>query len=303
MRYLGPVIWTVTATGTFYLGFAAYDVYQDVQNTKKRRTFVETPVTWEDIQKGKSTAMLRNVFARQARGSPTLDELMSPTALMAYWNVLMGPEKLLWGAIGLNNGLFALSNLSPRVAMNLQHIPAWTRNFTLLTSTFGHAGLFHLGLNMYALYNFAMPVAASKTFEGSGSHLAAFYLSSGVMGSLAYHMSAGWPSPRLRLTPGLGASGAVLALLGAFAMDYPEAKIGVIFLPFTFIPAQQALVGIAVFETYGLFVGFKTLPFAHAAHLAGIAIGSAYVYFDGPKKVWKPARKMAFKQMKVLGII
>ena len=303
IRYIGPTIWTLAAASTFYLGFAAYDVYRDAQNVKKRRRLSSSPVTWEDLHAGKSTALLREMFSRQARDPLSLDELRSPAAVVKYWNQLLDPEKLIWGVMGLNTGLFALGSLSSRVAASLYHVPAWSRNYTFLTSTFGHVGIFHLALNMYGLYNFGPPVAMSKSFEGNGSHLAAFYLSSGVMTSLAYHMSAGWPSPRLRMTPGLGASGAVLALVGAFAMEYPENRIGIIFLPFTFIPAQDALAALALFETYGLFIGIKSLPFAHAAHLAGIAIGSAYVYFDGKTKLWKRVRKIAFKQMRALGML
>ena len=216
---------------------------------------------------------------------------------------MLSTEKLLWSTIGLNCGLYVLSNMSPQVSIFLSHTPIISPNYTLLTSCFGHVGMFHLGFNMYALYNFGLPTATSKTFENSSSHLAAFYLSAGVLSSLAHHLSSAWPQPKLRTIPGKGASGAIFALVGAFAMQYPDAKIGVLFLPFTYIAAQQALALLAAFEAYGLFVGFKTLPFAHGAHLAGIAIGAAYVHFDGKNLVWKPAREIAFKQMRALALI
>lgn len=303
IRILGPTLWALAAAGTFYIGFAAYDVYSDVENVKKRRIYDKSTVTWEDIQRGKSTALLRNMWARQAQESPSLDVLQSPAVMAKYWDQLLGPEKLMWGAIGLNSGLYGLRTLSDRVAMTLCHIPAATRNYTLLTSTFGHAGLIHLGLNMFALYQFTQPVASSKTFQGSGSHLGAFYLSSGVLASLAFHLTASWPAKRVRLVPGLGASGAVLALVSAYAMEYPEHRLGIIFIPYISFPARDFLAAFAVLETYGLFVGFKTLPFAHAAHLAGMAIGWAYVSFDGKSKLWDPARKIAFNQMRTLGMI
>ena len=302
MRYLSPTLWTVTAVGTFYIGCAAYDVYQDAQTAKKRPFHADSHVTWQDVEAGKRTAFLRDTFASQARDPPSLDELSSPTAISAYLNRVSGPEKLKWAAMGLNSGLFALGTLSSRVAYQLCHIPALSRNYTLLTSTFGHVGLLHLMMNMYGLYNFMPPVANSRTFEGSGSHLAAFYLSSGVVASLAYHMSAGWPSPALRFSPGLGASGVVYAFLGAFGLQYPEAHVGIILLPFSF-PARDALVGLVAFEAYGLFRGYKRLHFAHAAHLGGLAVGAAYVVFDGKNRLWKPARKFAFNQMQMLGII
>ena len=302
MRYLTPTLWTFTAVGTFYIGFAAYDVYQDAQTARKRPFHGDSHVTWQEVEAGKRTAFLRDTFVAQTRDPPSLDELSSPTAISAYLSRLSGSEKLKWGAMGLNSGLFALGTLSSRVAYQLCHIPSMNRNYTLLTSTFGHAGLLHLMMNMYGLYNFMPPVANSRTFEGSGSHLAAFYLSSGVVASLAYHLSAGWPSPALRLSPGLGASGVVYAFLGAFGMQYPEAHVGIILLPFSF-PARDALAALVAFEAYGLFRGFRNLHFAHGAHLGGLAVGVAYVAFDGKNRLWKPARKFAFKQMQMLGII
>lgn len=305
IRYLRPTLWTFAVAGTFYLGFAAYDVYNDVRKlkTRRRRSFVEAPITWEDVQAGKSTSMIRDVFSRQARDPITLEDFRHPSTLPALWNQFLGPEKLMYGAIALNTSLYGLSQLFPRFALSLMHVPAVSRNYTLLTSTFGHASLLHLGLNMYGLYNFAFPVAASKSFQGSGAHLGAFYLSSGVFAALAYHVTAGWPARHLRLTPGLGASGAILALVGAFAMEYPQAKIGIIFLPFLSLPAQELLAAFAAFEAYGLFVGIRSIRFAHAAHLAGMAIGAGYVYLDGRNRLWNPARKVAFQQMQATGII
>ena len=303
MRYLGPTLWALGAVGTFYLGFAAWDVYGDVKAVRDRRRLGGGPVAWEDIQVGKRTAMLRDIFARQTQEPPSLDDLRSPRALIRHWNSLLSSEKLVWGAIGLNAGLYGLSSLSPKFATYFMHVPALSRNYTLLSSTFGHVGSLHLAFNMYALYNFTPPVATSKTFEGNARHLAAFYLSSGVLASLGYHLSAGWPSPRFRLAPGLGASGAVFALIGAFAMEYPQHQIGILFLPFTYIPAQQALAAVAAVETYGLFIGIKWLPFAHAAHLAGMAVGTAYIYFDGKNRLWNPARKVAFQQLRAIGLV
>ncbi|MCJ1328024.1 hypothetical protein MMC10_004699 [Thelotrema lepadinum] len=302
MRYLSPIIWTIAAVGTFYVGFAAYDVYKDAQKVKKRRLHPNSEITWNDVESGKTTAFIRDMFSKQARDPPSLDDLFSPTAMSAYFNQLSGPEKLKWGALGLNTGFFALSTLSPDFAFKLCHVPVLSRNYTLLTCTFGHTGLLHLGMNMYCLLNFFPPVANSKTFEGNSSHLAAFYLSSGVVASLAYHLSAGWPSPALRYAPGLGASGVIYAFLGAFGVQYPEAPVGIIFLPFSFA-ARDALAALALFDAYGLFVGYKSIKFAHAAHLGGMAVGAAYVYLDGKNTLWKPARKVAFRQMKMLGMI
>lgn len=103
------------------------------------------------------------------------------------------------------------------------------------------------------------------------------------------------------MSAGLGASGAIYAMLGAFALSYPDAGIGIILIPLS-LPASQALVGIAAFEAYGLLKGFRSLPFGHGAHLGGLMAGCAYVYFDGKKYLWKPARRITFKALRRLGM-
>ena len=100
----------------------------------------------------------------------------------------------------------------------------------------------------------------------------------------------------------MGASGAIFGVLGAFAMSYPNSGIGVVFVPGFSLPASQAMIGLALFETYGLVKGFKSLPWAHGAHLGGLLFGAAYVYFDGKTYIWTPARRFAFTQMQRLGL-
>ncbi len=87
--------------------------------------------------------------------------------------------------------------------------------------------------------------------------------------------------------------------MGAWALSYPDQRLGIIFLPGS-LPATDALACWAMFETYGLLVGFRSLPLGHAAHLAGLGVGAAYVYFDGQKRVWQPVRRFMFRQMRWL---
>ncbi|KAH6886886.1 hypothetical protein B0T10DRAFT_515754 [Thelonectria olida] len=301
LRIAGPTLWCLAAAGTFYLACAGWEVYQDVQEATRRRlipTTASSPATYDQLQAAKASSTSR-LWSRQSE--PTLDQISPDT-----WDRLLGADKVIAGAIGLNTAIFAVSRVLVGLQPQFAHVPAGPHNYTLLTSMFGHAGMLHLGANMYGLYRFAPQVARSRTFERSGSHLTAFYLSAGLFASLAQHLTSKWASPRaLRpgfFIPGLGASGAIFALLGSWAMLNPNAQIGLIFLPGS-LPADQALAGIAAFETYGLLVGFKSLNFGHAAHLAGLAIGSAYVHFDGKRRVWQPARRFMFNQMKLVGVI
>jgi rhomboid-like protein len=93
-----------------------------------------------------------------------------------------------------------------------------------------------------------------------------------------------------------------MAVVGAFGMSYPDNQLGIVLIPGS-LPASQFLLGVAAFETYGLFVGFKRLPLAHAAHLAGLAMGAAYVYYDGRDRVWRPVKQWTFHQMQRLSLI
>lgn len=286
VRVGGPVLWCLAVAGSIYVGLAAYEVRRDVDDFKQGRlgwVSKSSPDTYADLDAAKA-------FAARRRNSHPQERVFTE------------PEKIIFGTIGFNTGVFGVSSVAPALGLHFSHLPIGNANYTLFTSMFGHAGLWHLGLNMYGLYNFGPPVARTRTFENSGSHFAAFYLASGVLASLAHHLSSVWPSPADRFKRGLGASGAIMALLGAFAMSYPDAGIGIILIPGS-LPAQQALGILAAFETYGLFVGFKSLPFAHSAHLAGLAIGSAYVYFDGKSNMWKPTRRFAFNQMRRLKMV
>jgi rhomboid-like protein len=295
VRALGPAIWVFTVAGTIYLGCAAYEVRQDVQEFKKQTV---GPVTYDTIDTARSTKGARQSTATM-RFSP-VDVFTTP------WSNLNSAEKMLTTCGALNLGIYGASSLSYSVTQLFWHVPINPSNFTLLTSMFGHAGLLHLSLNMYALFNFGPVVAGSPTFESSGSHLTAFYLSSGLVASLAHHLSSIWPNKMSRMSPGLGASGAIYAMLGAFAMSYPNSGIGIMFVPGS-IPAEQALVALFAFETWGTVIGFSRIAFlrgiGHSAHLGGLCAGVAYVGFDGKKKLWQPTRKFAFNQMRRLNLV
>lgn len=280
LRIVGPTLWCLAAASATFLGCACWDVYQEAKEVERRRL---RSLTWN----------------RQS-------EPASQLVPWASWQNLPGTEKLVAGAIGVNTAVLAMSRILPGLQWHFSHIPAGPYNYTLFTSMFGHAGVLHLAANMNGLYNFAPQVARSRVFQNSGAHLTAFYLSAGIFSSLAHHVTSKWASPRALhstfMVPGLGASGAIFGILGAWAILFPNAQLGLLLIPGS-LPADQALVGVALFETYGLLVGFRSINFGHAAHLAGLAIGSGYVYFDGKRRLWQPARRLAYRRMKSFGII
>ncbi|CAK7562457.1 MAG: hypothetical protein SEPTF4163_000301 [Sporothrix epigloea] len=281
VRLLRPALWCVTAVGTIYTVCGFVDARQrtariDEMARRRREAYYGLP-PWPS---GPSSPPPSSTFAS------TIADLPGPTKLMA-------------GLVATNVGVFAMERLLPQTSALFSHVPAGAAagglntNLTLLTSAFGHVGVSHLLLNMYGLAQFLPPVANSRTFDGSAPHLAAFYLSAGILSSYAFQVASVWPRPLDRMIPARGASGAVMAIVGAFGMAYPDRQLGVILIPLS-LPASQFLLGLTAFEMYGLFVGFKRLPLAHAAHLAGLAMGSAYVYFDGQRHIWAPVQRWTF---------
>ena len=107
--------------------------------------------------------------------------------------------------------------------------------WTILTSMFMHANLFHLFVNMFSLFfvgRFVERLLGGKRFLW-------FYLTSGILAGIffvllsAYFGSAGvgakiFGSP---LIPGVGASGAIFGLLGFLALMTPFAKVYLILGP------------------------------------------------------------------------
>jgi membrane associated rhomboid family serine protease len=107
----------------------------------------------------------------------------------------------------------------------------------IFTSMFMHAGLAHLGGNMLYLWIFGDNVEDSM---GHGRFLF-FYLVGGIVASLAHIFT----NP-LSQIPTVGASGAIAAVLGAYLVLYPRARVLTIiplgfFIRMTTVPAAIVL--------------------------------------------------------------
>lgn len=289
-----PVLWALTAVGVIYLGCAAGEVVRDVRSsadTRRGWRFQRSKSSYEDLDSAQRQGRTPSTHAPHG----VFDGSGSPLGL---WRSLPEAEKLLLANIALNTSLYFTRTATTEY--HLVHVPMFNRNYTMFTSMFAHSSMLHLLVNMYCLYNFAQPVAYSPTFGGSGSHLAAFYLSAGVLSCLGQQLEAAIPSRRF--IGGVGASGAIMAMIGAYGMSNPDQRIGMLFIPGS-IPAGTALGYMAAFETVGLLFRFSFLPLAHSVHLAGLAFGAGYIHFDGKKRVWEPTKKFAFGLMRRLGLV
>lgn len=145
----------------------------------------------------------------------------------------------------------------------------------LITYSFLHGGLLHLGFNMLAIGMFGAPL---ERRWGDLRYLLTYLISVVVAAMMqiavsGYLMHASGPV--------IGASGGVFGLLLAFALYFPNRSITLIFLPMLQIPARTFVFGYGAIE---LFLGVTNTAagVAHFAHLGGLFGGWLGVqYFRG----------------------
>jgi membrane associated rhomboid family serine protease len=152
-------------------------------------------------------------------------------------------------------------------------IPAQPRAITYLTANFLHGGWLHLIGNMWFLW-----LAGFVLEDVWGRWLySAFYL---IAGAAALQFYA-WTNPG-SMTPTLGASGAVAALMGAFLVRFPKMKIEMVwlFMGLRFrlhrfkVAAYWLLpMWLAVEIFYGSLMGSSS-GVAHWAHVGGFLFGA-----------------------------
>ncbi len=176
------------------------------------------------------------------------------------------------GLIVVNVLVFLLIIVSRRLIGYLALTPslvlqynAWWQIFTYM---FVHAGVWHLLFNMLALFLFGLPLERNL---GSSEFLLYYFvagLGAGLTTLLVNYYSG------LGSIPVVGASGAIYALLLAYATLFPDARIFI----FGLIPlrAPVAVLLFAGLELYFQLSGTMG-GVAHLAHLAGLLFG--YLYF------------------------
>jgi membrane associated rhomboid family serine protease len=168
----------------------------------------------------------------------------------------------------LNQQFVRLSESS--IAEQYAFVPVNPRPISYLTANFLHGGWLHLIGNMWFLW-----LAGFVLEDAWGRWLySAFYL---IAGAAALQFYA-WTNPG-SITPTLGASGAVAALMGAFLMRFPKMKIEMAWL-FMFrlrrfkAPAYWLLPAWLLLEIfYGTLWGSMS-GVAHWAHVGGFLFGA-----------------------------
>ncbi len=153
---------------------------------------------------------------------------------------------------------------------------------TFVTSMFLHGGWAHLIGNMWYLWIFGDNI---EDRLGHGRYLA-FYLTGGIVAALVQYVTQ--PSSGV---PTVGASGAIAAVLGAYAVTFPRARVTTLIPLFPFFPIVHlsALVVLGLWFVLQFFSGALSLAWgarggvAWWAHIGGFAFGIVAIKLLAPR--------------------
>ena len=177
---------------------------------------------------------------------------------------------LVSGLIAVNFIVFCLTYfLFPLLMYSLAMIPSAVlyghSYWQFLTYMFCHGGIWHLVMNMFALYVFGLPVSR----EIGCNEFLLFYLLTGIAAGIASFFTYWAAGMNVAL---IGASGAIYGVMLLFSVFYPRAVIYV----FGIIPVRAPL--LILFYFLIEFMGSVSMRggIAHAAHLWGLVFAFLY---------------------------
>lgn len=208
---------------------------------------------------------------------------------MRYESHSLAVGKFRWLALeltGICTIVFILSQIFPDFfyyAFVLSRGSVLFQPWTIITHIFMHANFPHLYGNMFALAVFG---TLFEKQAGSRNFLVVFFLGgfASAAAGLVFYESL------------LGASGAIMAVLGCFSIFRPRSVVFVLGVP---MPVLAALFVWAGLDLMGVFYPDNV---AHFSHLAGMAYGGIYglwlrKLYPGPKKPPKEKPALTEKEM------
>jgi len=172
--------------------------------------------------------------------------------------------------IFVNVLVFIATSLKSDLIYDLHLVPDdfTSQPWTIVTSMFVHADLWHILGNMVTLYFFGTYLTM---LVGEKKFLAIYFLG-GLLGAVFYMvvaLYAPWSSPLDAHIGVIGASGAVFAVGGALAVLRPNLKV----LLFFIIPMPLWVAVIGGFVLLTLISISAGLSIAWEAHLGGLVVG------------------------------
>ena len=167
-------------------------------------------------------------------------------------------------------GFFLFLNPSILEALALKPSNVVERGYlwTLITHIFLHGGIFHLMVNMFSLFfmgSFIEKLLGKKRYFY-------FYILSGIFAALfsialSYIFNSGIDSL------GVGASGAIFALIGFLMLITPNLPVYVMFIP---IPIKMKYAAPGILVLLWLVSYAAGLNIGNFAHFGGLVVGIAY---------------------------
>ncbi len=149
---------------------------------------------------------------------------------------------------------------------------SYFRPWQFVTHMFMHGGLMHIIFNMYALWAFGSPL---EQLWGRNKFFF-FYFSAGLGAALVYTLANYFFHDYNAVA--VGASGAIYGVLVAFAMNFPNAKLALIFFPVP-IAAKYFIPIIIVGDLFFGFTKYSVGNIAHFAHVGGALIGFIIMWY------------------------
>ncbi len=155
----------------------------------------------------------------------------------------------------------------------------------IFTHMYIHANFLHVFFNMFILFIMGIHFEDRVGWKW----MAIVYWGTGMLGGaiLAGYLTL----PRLVI--GIGASGAISGILGAFAIMYPRDRVPMVII-FIILPRVQVAVGALIFILFQTFMMLFAIQLpgmgnvSYLAHLAGAMVGVAFGYVMMKKGVEAP---------------
>ena len=161
----------------------------------------------------------------------------------------------------------------------------------LFTHMYIHANFLHVFFNMFILFIMGIHFEDRVGWR----YMALVYWGTGILGAGVVNGFLELP----REIIGIGASGAISGVLGAFAVMYPRDRVPMVII-FIILPRVQVAFGALVFILFETLLEFTSVVLpgmgnvSHTAHLAGAVVGVAfgYVMLKAGVQAPKPAARL-----------
>lgn len=216
--------------------------------------------------------MQRATFGFGAFIPPTIKALVgiNVAVFLLDWLVL---RMLTFHGVSLSQWLVQLFGLMP--IGSEYFFPYWQ----LVTYQFLHGGFWHLFFNMFALWMFG----SELNYLWGSRRFLTYYLLSGIGGGILNLL--------VNDAPTIGASGAIMGVLVAYGMTFPDRPV-MIFPLFIPIPAK---IFVIIYAALDLLSGLTSTDsgVAHFAHLGGALTGFLLLRFGDRWGIFSAAEKLS----------